>query len=238
MGMPEAEEAAEAEVRIGNVVHEDYRTMQDIVFTTLRDEIFSGRLKPGERLNSTRLAERLGVSRMPVREALNRLISVGLLEYTPHRGAYVRRLSVDEVIEIYYVRAAVEGIAARLAVRKLGDEELRRLQQLCDEMDAASESHDDAGLLARNAEFHNIIYRGTQSPRLEGLIQQYFRLSEQYRTLGLNLPGRHTEIGQEHRALATALLERDADRAERASREHHLNTARRIAQSAGSPLQI
>jgi len=79
-------------------IRQAYRSMQDIVFEALRDEILSGKLKPGDSLNTLSLSKRLDVSRPPIREALNRLISVGLVESFPYRGCFVRKLSVDEII--------------------------------------------------------------------------------------------------------------------------------------------
>lgn len=216
----------------------DYRTMQDIVFTRLRDEILSGKLRPGDRLNTTRLADRLGVSRMPVREALARLASAGLVENVPHRGASVKKLSVEEVIEIYYIRAALEGMAARLATRHLTESDISRLRRLCDTLESNTAVGDDAQVLAANQEFHTLIYHAAQSPRLEDLIMQYYRHSTQYRALGLDLPGRYAEIAAEHRSIVEALAAGDPDAAEVAARTHHLNTARRIARSAGSSIAI
>ena len=219
-------------------IRQDYRTIQDIVFTTLRDDILSGRVKPGEKLNTSQLSQRLGVSRTPIRESLNRLTSIGLVENIPHRGAYVRKLSIEEIIEIYYIRAALEGIAARLATRNLKEEEIQRLLGICDEMESYLSSGDYQKILEINFQFHNTVYQAAQSPRLHSLISQYYRQSEQYRALGLELPGRYTEICEEHRNIARALEARDMERAEYYAREHHLNTARRIARSVGSKIQI
>ena len=228
-------EASENSVANGpaTTIRQDYRTIQDLVFTTLRDEILSGELEPGERLNTSQLSERLGVSRTPIREALNRLTSIGLVENIPHRGAFVRKLSIEEIIEMYYIRAALEGIAARLAARNLTEEEIQQLLQYCDQMESHLSTGHYQKILDTNFEFHSIIYQAAQSPRLQNLILQYYRHSEQYRALGLELPGRYAEICQEHRNLALALAERDMEGAESNAREHHLNTARRIAKSVG-----
>jgi DNA-binding GntR family transcriptional regulator len=233
-------EASENSVANGpaTTIRQDYRTIQDLVFTTLRDEILSGELGPGERLNTSQLSERLGVSRTPIREALNRLTSIGLVENIPHRGAFVRKLSIEEIIEMYYIRAALEGIAARLAARNLKEEEIQQLLGYCDEMESHLSTGDYQRILETNFEFHSIIYQAAQSPRLQSLILQYYRQSEQYRALGLELPGRYAEICQEHRSLALALAERDIEGAESKAREHHLNTARRIAKSVGREEQI
>ncbi len=219
-------------------IRHNYQRIQDLVFTILRDEILSGKLQPNEKLNTNQLAERLGVSRTPIREALNRLISVGLIETVPHRGAYVRALSIEEVIEIYYIRAALEGIAARLAARNLKPAEIERLLQYCNEIEAHLSGEDYQKILETNFLFHTIIYEAAQSPRLQTLILQYYRQSEQYRALGLELPGRYAEICVEHRNIANALAAGDVEKAEFCAREHHLNTARRIAKSIGSDIQI
>ena len=219
-------------------IRENYQRIQDLVFTTLRDEILSGKLKPDEKLNTNQLAKRLGVSRTPIREALNRLIAVGLVQTIPHRGIYVRKLSIDEIIELYYIRAALEGIAARLAVRNLTKDEIKLLFQYCDEMEAQHRAGNYQKLLKINFQFHETIYKVTRSPQLQDLLFQYYSRSEQYRTLGLELPGRYKEIFDEHRQLVAALESGDMEKADYCAREHHLNTARQIAKSIGSDIRI
>lgn len=219
-------------------IRENYQRIQDLVFTNLRDEILSGKLRPNEKLNTNLISKRLGVSRTPIREALNRLISVGLVETIPHRGIFIRKLSIEEIIELYYIRAALEGIAARLAVRNLKKEDTKRLLQHCDDMETQHLLGNVPKFLEINFLFHEIIYEASQSPQLQDLLFQYYSRSEQYRTLGLELPGRYKQICDEHRNLATALADGDIERAEFCAREHHFNTARQIAKSIGSDIQI
>lgn len=221
-----------------NDIRGNYQRIQDLVFITLRDEILSGKLQPDEKLNTSQLAKRLGVSRTPIREALNRLVAVGLVETIPHRGIYIRKLSIEEVIELYYIRAALEGIAARLAVRNLTEEKIKSLYQYCEDMEEAHHLGKYQNLLDINAEFHETIYKATQSPQLQDLLFQYYSRSRQYRTLGLELPGRYKEIFNEHRQLVAALESGDMEKADYYAREHHLNTARQIAKSIGSDMQI
>ena len=211
------------------IIRGKYRSIQDIVFTTLRDEILMGKLKPGDSLNTVELSERLGVSRTPIREALNRLISIGLVEEAPHRSACVKKLSVDQIIEIYYIRAALSGIAARLAARTITEMEINQLFKLCDKMDADIEHGQPKAMLEDNLKFHSIIYKAAKSSRLEDLAMQYHTQSEQYQALGLELPGRYEEICAEHRSLANALAAGDRDGAEFKARQHLFNTAKRIA---------
>ena len=216
----------------------EYRSIQDIVFTTLRDEILRQKLNPGDILNTVELSERLGVSRTPIREALNRLISIGLVEEAPHRSACVKKLSVDQIIEIYYIRAALSGIAARLAARNLTEAEINQLFKLCDRMDADIEHGQSKAMLEDNLKFHSIIYKATKSRRLEELALQYHSQSEQYQALGLELPGRYAEICAEHRDLANALAAGDKEGAEFCARQHLFNTAKRIAANFQIDLDI
>ena len=224
-------EADTAKGTNGSSVRDVYRSMQDIVFETLRDEILSGDLQPGVLLNTLLLSKRLGVSRTPIREALNRLVSIGLVENIPHRGTFVRKLSVEEVLEVYYIRAALAGVCARLATKRISEAQKKQLIALCDEMEKPSEDH--RAMLRRNFQFHNIIFQAAQSPRIESLALQYYRQSEQFRALSLELPGRVEEACREHRRILQAILDEDQEAAERNSREHQLNTARRIAKSLG-----
>jgi DNA-binding GntR family transcriptional regulator len=217
----------------GLPVRQVYRSMQDIVFETLRDEVLSGKLKPGDSLNTLVLSKRLGVSRTPIREALNRLISIGLAESMPYRGSFVRKLSVEQIVEVYYIRAALAGVCARLATKRITEEQKRNLIELCEEMEKEKPGEDLKEMLQRNFEFHNIIFKAAHSPRIESLALQYYRQSEQLRALSLELPGRFEEACREHRCILQAIIDGDKDGAEQSSREHQLNTARRITKSLG-----
>jgi DNA-binding GntR family transcriptional regulator len=208
-----------------------YKSVQRIVFETIKDEVLTGQLKPGDFLNTLTISKRLGVSRTPVREALNRLTSIGLTENEPHRGYFVKKLSVDEILEIYYIRASLSGACARLAVKNLTDEQIAQLDSLCDEMENLLSQNNHEHMLDANYSFHDIIFKAAHSPRLEDLVLQYYQLSEQYRALALELPGRYNEVCGEHRAIVEAIRKRDPDLAESIEREHQLNTARRIAEA-------
>jgi len=210
-----------------------YRSMQDIVFETLRDEILSGKLPPASALNTLSLSKRLGVSRTPIREALNRLVATGLVENIAHRGSFVRKLSVDQVVEIYYIRAALAGACARLATRRITDAQKKKLTALCEKMEHDTSGVDLKAMLRHNFEFHDIIFKAAHAPSIEHLALQYYHQSEQFRALSLELPGRFEEACREHRGILRAILAGDAEGAEQASREHQLNTARRIARSLG-----
>ena len=215
-----------------------YQSIQDIVFSALRTAILNGELKPGDKLTTAELAEKYGVSRTPVRESITRLITIGLVESFPHRGAYVKKLSMEEIIEIFYIRGALSGIAIRFALPNLTDSDTRKLLRICDEMETEEAAQSHEYMLELNSKFHDIIISATHSPMITDLLGQFYRRSSAYRALGLELPGRESELCMEHRAIAESLHSRDAAKAEHYSREHYFNTARRIAESVGHPLNI
>ena len=222
----------------GVAVSNVYRSVQEIVFSTLKDQILSGELKPGDPLNTLELSERLGVSRTPIREALNRLEAVGLVTRERHRGMFVRSIPLDEMVNIYCIRAALFGIASRLATRRLTNEQKNRLAELCDQMETLLESHDHAEMLKKNAEFHALISEASNSEDLQILIDQYYHRSTQYRAFSFELAGRDREACREHRQILKALVAGDAEAAEQHSREHYFTTARRIAQSLGIEVDV
>lgn len=217
----------------GQPVRTIYRSMQGIVFDTIRDEVLSGSLKPGEVLNTIELSRRLGVSRTPIREALNRLVSIGLVGNETHRGFFVAKLSVDQLLEIYFIRGVVSGACSRLSIRNLTNQQKHTLEQLCDAMESSIAADDHKRMLELNYQFHMTIIRAANSPRLEELVIQYYGMTEQYRALGLELPGRYEEICREHRSILNAIMNGDEQDVELQEREHQFNTARRIAESMG-----
>lgn len=205
-----------------------YRTMQEIVYDTIRDAILSGRYRPGQRLVADELAREVGVSRMPVREALHRLEASGLVAMTPHRGAVVNELSESEIIEIYHIRAVLDGLATRLAAPHLTKPDHARLDAILDEMAAAVTAKDLDRVLRVNRDFHQLIWRAARAPRLHALLENLYDASQRFRHISVLLPGRLGQITQEHRRIARALALRDAEKAARFAIEHLEGTALRL----------
>jgi DNA-binding GntR family transcriptional regulator len=206
----------------------NYHTMQEIVTDAVRDAILNGKYPPGQRLVADELAKDLGVSRMPVREALHRLEVMGLVSLVPHKGAVVNELSESEIIEIYHIRAALDGLATRLAAPNLTQNDHARLKQLLKEMSAAVQAKDLERLLAVNREFHEVIWQAAHAPRLQALLQNLYDASQRFRNISLLLPGRINQITQDHRLITQALAQNSVADAERFAIEHHEGTARRL----------
>ena len=206
-----------------------YRTKQEIIYETIREAIQIGRYAPGHHLVADDLAQEFGTSRMPVREALQRLENAGLVSITPHRGAVVSELSEQEIVEVYHIRAVLEGLAARLAAPHLGPADYDRLNVLIDDMASTGAAQPDLDQLLRgNRDFHEIIWQAAQAPRLHELLENLYDASRRFRNISILLAGRLEQIVQEHRRIVQALAAGDPATAARFANEHHEITAQRL----------
>jgi DNA-binding GntR family transcriptional regulator len=187
-------------------------------YQKLQAAIQSGALKPGTRLRESELAEWLNTSRTPVREALNRLQTEGLVAQEPRRGMIVAELDHNMVAELYVMREVLEGTAARLAARHASDVEIAVLREVANRDKA---TNDDPIKLAKNNRlFHESLYRASHN---RYLLKTLSMLRESMALLGqttLSVPGRSKTAFEEHDALVSAIERHDAAAAEEASRAH------------------
>jgi DNA-binding GntR family transcriptional regulator len=188
------------------------------VFRSLRQALRTGLYRPGDRLREQEVAERLKVSRTPVREALGRLAMQGLVETAGGRGMIVRSLSTAEVLELYAMRELLEGAAARLAAQHASRPEFDAFTELEAEFEQAA---DEAAEMARlNLMLHEAITRAARNRYLDGALQQ---LQDAIALLGVttfSVAGRPASAAAEHREIVAAIAARDPDTAERAARAH------------------
>lgn len=206
----------------------EYRTMQQIVTDRVRSAILSGQFGPGERVPQDELAQQLGVSRMPVREALRILESEGLVELRPHRGAVVVDLLPEDIAEVFEIRAMLEGKAAALAAPNLTDDTLARLRAIAGQLEGAS--NDEERWLALNREFHTAIYPASGWPRLCQMIEQQRNVVQPYIRAALAFVGRTGTAREEHRAILAAAEARDGAKLARLTQEHLRTTARGLTE--------
>jgi DNA-binding GntR family transcriptional regulator len=195
------------------------------VLERLRALILTGEYGPDERLIEEQLAERLGVSRTPVRQALTMLEAEGLVEITPNRGATVCSFSIEDVWDIYDLRAVLEGHAARRAAGRIEGRELERLRELAEEMEGLPGQFDDheeeiRALVALNQEFHGTIVEASRNKRLEHLINRTVEIPLMFKTFFWYTPHERVISNHYHRQILKALEKGDADRAEIIMREH------------------
>ena len=193
-------------------------------YDRLLDEIRHGTLPPGARLREVDLAARLGISRTPVREAIRRLEADGLVEHLPRYGASLRRLSYPEVMELYEMRAVLEGTAARLAARAASELELRELAEINAEMIAGSDPADTSRL---NRQFHTALINAAKNRYLMRAIGAMARTLLILGPSTLHDPARSKAAAEEHAGLLQALEARDGIEAE-AQMRAHIEAAHRI----------
>ncbi|HET7170301.1 MAG TPA: GntR family transcriptional regulator [Gaiellales bacterium] len=201
-------------------------TIQQAVADAVRTRVISGQLPAGTRIDQDALAAEFSVSRMPVREALRQLGAEGFVTIVPHRGAIVTALSPAEVEEIYEIRAALEGVAARHASQALTADDLDRLRRV---LAAMRNEKQIETWVALNAEFHDGINQASMRPRLLELIQRFREQSQPYIRLYVQRLHKSAQARREHRAILEALARRDADEAEAAVRAHLVGTGRAVA---------
>ncbi len=164
-------------------------TAQEAVLAELRRTIVTGELKPGEQILQDALAERFGVSRVPLREALKILEGEGQVTYQPHRGYFVTELDVDDLREVYRIRDLLESEAARIAVPLLTDTDLDRLEAAADDVDRADQSGDLVAMTAANRVFHFTLLEAAKMPRLVRLSRVLWDATDAYRSFYYADPG-------------------------------------------------
>jgi DNA-binding GntR family transcriptional regulator len=199
------------------------RTAADRVFEALQDAIVRGEIAPGSRVGETELAERFGTSRGPLREALRRLESRRLVERTPHVGIRIASLSQAALIEIYYVREALEGMAARLAATLMTPDEVAGLKALlaAHEQDEALKADMAYFQQEGDLDFHYRIIQGSHNTQLtQLLIGELYHRIRMYRYQISAYANRPQKAFGEHQRIAEAIEARDGDLAEMLMRRH------------------
>ncbi|MBS3984093.1 MAG: GntR family transcriptional regulator [Selenomonadales bacterium] len=199
---------------------ENYKPLRDIVFEHLRAAIISGALKPGERLMELQLAEDMGVSRTPVREAIRKLELEGLVSMVARRGAYVSDLSIRDIAETFEVRAALESLAAGLAAERIVPEELEQLERVLVEIGTCEQQGTIERMVELDEEFHALLFAATRNSRLSQIISNLREQIARFRRSSLSTPGRIKAVFQEHKSIVEAISDRNSSLAQALAREH------------------
>lgn len=200
-------------------------TTQQTVVEALRQAILVGHFKPGEHLRQDAIAEQMGVSRVPVREALNVLRAEGQLDYSPHRGYRVRRLSHDEVEEINVIREMLEGEAIRRAIVQIDEAVLGHLNELNRQLRETHDAGDLTTFTELNHEFHFLLFSQCHLPRLLQMIEGLWGVANGYRSGVFSNSANRERMLKEHDALIDACRKRDAERAVEIMKGHRNSAA-------------
>lgn len=201
-------------------VMDAYSPLRDVVFTTLRRAILTGELKPGERLMEIHLAQKLGVSRTPIREAIHKLELEGLVTMIPRRGAMVAQISERGLKDVMEVRRALDVLCAELACERITEWEKESLSEAFDAFAEATRTKDATVIAAADVAFHDIIIGATGNERLVTLINNLAEQMYRYRFEYIKDFSRHNQLIDEHKMLMDAIVNGDVDKARDAARIH------------------
>jgi DNA-binding GntR family transcriptional regulator len=196
------------------------QTRAERLAAEIAEAILSGKLHPGTRLDEQSLADRYGVSRTPVREALRQLRTSGLIDMEPHKGATVARVTAVKLEEMFGAMAEIEATCARLAAIGMNPIERRRLQALHECMSIMARQADHAAYVEANARFHAAIYAGAHNGILEDIATGLRRRLLPFRQAQFQMPGRLAQSHAEHDAVLMAILRADAGAAHTAMLHH------------------
>ncbi|GAA3455083.1 GntR family transcriptional regulator [Dactylosporangium matsuzakiense] len=197
-----------------------FQTKAEVVYDRLRTAILSGELRPGERLNIDAMARSLGISKIPLREAVQRLTGQGLIvQPNPHAGVQVAPLSLREMRGVYLARGAMEGLAARVAATTVSSAELDELTELNEQMRFQLERGRLTALSELNRRFHTGIATATRYATLREMTDLALLRVQHYR-IGVRVDPAWGQVVTEHAAILDALRRHDPDDAERAARDH------------------
>jgi DNA-binding GntR family transcriptional regulator len=198
------------------------QTMVDLTLLAIRDRILNGSYPEGKPLRQDAIAAELGVSRIPIREALRQLETEGLIVFNPHRGAVVTTLSLEEIEEVFTLRAEIESGLVRRAVAVIDAEHLARAAAILDRYERALRSRDVVSYGKLNWEFHCTLYEAADRPVTFQVAQRLHQQSDRYIRMQLAYTHWEERAKREHRAILAAARKGDAKRAASLMRDHIL----------------
>lgn len=192
---------------------DDYLPLRDVVFNTLRRAILKGELKPGERLMEIALADKLGVSRTPIREAIRKLELEGLVVMAPRKGAKVASITERDLNDVLEVRKGMEVLAISLACERITKEEMEHLEEIEAHFQTLIESDNLTELAEVDVQFHDTIYQATNNKRLVQLLNNLREQMYRYRMEYLKDIAVRRTLAEEHKSICEALRARDEKKA-------------------------
>lgn len=191
----------------------EYLPLRDVVFNTLRQAILRGELKPGERLMEIQLANKLGVSRTPIREAIRKLELEGLVLMIPRKGAEVAEITEKSLRDVLEVRRALEELAVELACEKITDEQIQDLKDAAEDFKASLKERDITRIAEADVKFHDVIYIATDNQKLIQLLNNLREQMYRYRVEYLKRSDFHQQLIDEHEEIIETIESGQKDRA-------------------------
>ena len=202
------------------VTMNEYLPLRDVVFNTLRQAILRGELKPGERLMEIQLANKLGVSRTPIREALRKLELEGLVNMVPRKGAEVADITEKSLRDVLEVRKALEELSVQLACEKITEEEIEELKRVAERFKDTLDDQDVTKIAEADVAFHDVIYTATDNQKLILLLNNLREQMYRYRVEYLKKEEAYPQLIAEHEELIDNISKRNKEEATRIMCEH------------------
>ena len=210
---------------------DEYLPLRDVVFNTLRKAILKGELKPGERLMEIALAERLGVSRTPVREAMRKLELEGLVVMIPRRGAQVANITEKDLNDVLEVRIALENLSIENACARMTEEQLAELKKAGRYFEETIKEGNLVKLAEADVAFHEVIYKASDNRRLKQVLNNLREQIYRYRVEYLKEEETRNVLVKEHEEIYEAIKNRDVKKAQEISFRHIENQREAIIRS-------
>ncbi len=210
---------------------DEYLPLRDVVFKTLRQAILKGDMEPGERLMEITLANKLGVSRTPIREAIRKLELEGLVHMVPRKGAIVASISEKDMKDVLEVRVTLEELAVKLAIQNMEEPDIDQLRRAAKKFESAVIARDIVDIVEADVMFHDVIYNRTNNGRLIQIINNLREQMYRYRLEYVKDARTHSILISEHQDIIKALEKRDVDEAKNAVRQHIVNQEKGIVRA-------
>lgn len=202
--------------------------LRDLVFNTLRQAILTGELKPGERLMEIHLADKLGVSRTPIREAIRKLELEGLVTMIPRRGAEVAQITEKSMSDVLEIRRTLDALCTQLACDRITEDDLNALKKACDHFEQCVAGKDAKKIAQADVALHDIILQATGNQRLIQMVNNLAEQMYRYRFEYIKDSSQHQRLVEEHRVIYKSILEKDRDTAAFAAKLHIDNQKKAI----------
>lgn len=206
--------------KLGTLEIRNYKPLGEVVFEYLREAILNGTLKPGERLMEIALAEQMGVSRTPVREAIRKLEKESFVEMIPRKGAYVADLTAKDIIDVLEIRILLEGFASAMAAEHMTEEELSGLDNTLHAFNDAVERQDRQAMIDLDNTFHDLIFDSTRNNKLIDIVKDLHDQFQRFRLTYFSEFDNYLELQKWHQKIYNAIVAHDAEEAKNAAEQH------------------
>ena len=199
---------------------QNHRPLREMVYEELKMQILTGTIIPGTRMMEVELAEEMGVSRTPIREAIRKLELEGLVTMIPRRGAEVAQITEKSLKDVLEVRRALDVLSVELACERITKEEMEELYRACQEFEKAAREKEPSVIAQADVRLHDIIVDATRNQRLKQLVNNLSEQMYRYRFVYIQEANQYENLIEEHREVYESIVERNKERAARAARLH------------------